>query len=352
MPEFRLNEKFDIRRHVVNSCFSSESCRKSLGSELTKEEAENLMEVAMREDNKNGCKEAMEFLANISGQKLNGLLNSYIRVAFYKKTGLRPAFISILHGVAHCPDLDEFTKLMRRFHNSYQSYCDDSKTETEGRVCHCSSPSNTNHFFGGHIRFSEYSYESEEKMETCMSRGYLNSANWADVCWMVSDFKEEYVPYLYEPEIPVYSLSKLERSPTRLVITTGKLDTQTPHDAAEQEFNRLPLNEKYLFAADHGGHGTIDSWEVPGMKLELMLSFLMTGSPTDLATIREAIKQHNDQPERIWRKWDRQVFGMGEVLKDKSRNYDWKKFVKVTGVAVLIPLFTLLIQTIYEDEEK
>ncbi len=358
MPDFRLNEKNDIRRHVINSCFSSETCRKSFKGKATRQEAENLMEVAMQEDNRNACKESMEFLAKHHSQQLSILLNSYVRVAFYKRTGLRTAFIPLLFGVAHCPNFDVFKVLIRQFHGAYESYCNESKTEIYSE-CHCSSPSNTNHFFGGHIRFSEYAYEADDKMEQCTTRGYLNAADWADVCGMVSDFKEEYRPFLYEPEVPIVPLKKLERSSTRLVITTGKLDTQTPHDAAEREFDKLPLNEKYLFAADHAGHGTIDSWEVPGLKLELMLSFLMSGSESDLSTIRAAIKSHNDQPDRIWRNWDRQVFGDRDIWRrmestgeKEDTMYDWRKFMVVTGVALLVPLVTLLIKAIREDDEE
>lgn len=320
------------------------------------------MLTAMNPETQNGCKEAFEFLAKHNGQTLNGLFNLYIRVSFYKKTGLRSAFLPLLYNVVYCPDLKEFTGLMGQFHSAYQAYYEESMNDSSSpclleplRGSHCSSPSNTNHFFGGHIRFSEYSYEDgAKKMKRCLKTGYLNAANWADMCGMVSDYREEYGPFLYEPEVPIVPMRMFEQSPTRLVIVTGKLDTQTLHDSAEREFNRLPLREKYMFSADHAGHGIIDSWEVPGFKLDLLLSFLMTGSTSNLNTIRSVLKSHNENPDRIWRHWDRQVFGDRNIWKfdSKTQKYDWKKVLVFVGLVLLVPFVTLLIQKLFDEESK
>ena len=162
---------------------------------------------------------------------------------------------------------------------------------------------------------------------------------------------------MYEPEVPIVTTNFLERSPTRLVIVTGKLDTQTLHDSAQEEFDRLPLNEKYMFSADHAGHGVIDSWEVPGLKLETVLSFTMTGSESDKAKIITSINDHNSNPERIWNNWDRQIFDendfcVGEIdwrLRLRWR-WRWSKVLVVIGGAFLVPLSTALIQE-YRREE-
>jgi len=156
---------------------------------------------------------------------------------------------------------------------------------------------------------------------------------------------------MYVPEVPRVSKRALEESETRIVIVTGKLDTQTPHDSAQREFDRLPMREKYLFAADHGGHGIIDEWEVPGLSLNLMLSFTMTGSEVDRQRIEIAIEEHNGQADKIWRNWDRNILKRSDDIWDlscKSRRYSWWIFASVVGGSLLIPLVTLLLQEIEE----
>ena len=245
IPEFKLDESADVRKHVVNSCYKSETCREALGK-LSEIEAEGMMERVMKDEISNECKSALKFLAHNSGQSLNSLLNSYIRVSFYRKTGMRSAYIPILFGAAYCPDIEGFNGLLSDFHEAFLK-SNEKNIElmlleplnlgqmhgTEGGI--------TNNFFGGHIRYSEFSHVSKEKFKTCQEKGYLNSANWADVCGMVSDYNEDYSDYLYEPEPPKVTYENLQKSPTRLVFVTGKLDTQTPHDLAEEEFNKLGL---------------------------------------------------------------------------------------------------------------
>ena len=350
VPEFRLDESADVRKHVVNSCFKSETCQGALGK-LSQTEAEGMMERVMKEGTKNGCKSALEFLAVSSGQSLNSLLNSYIRVSFYRKTGLRPAFIPILFGAAYCPDVEGYNGLLNEFHEAYMK-SGEKNTETillepvYLTNMHGTQGGVTNNFFGGHIRYSEFSYDSKEKFKMCQERGYLDPANWADICGMISDYNGEYAEYLYEPELPKVTYKDLKNSPTRLVFVTGKLDTQTPHDLAEKEFKKLPVNEKYLFTADNAGHGVIDSWEVPGMRMDLMLSFTMTGSVSDRIKIEEALNRHNNQPERIWKHLDRQVFGERNIwnFTENTSEYCWWRFLSVLSVGFLPVLITLILQ--------
>lgn len=356
IPKFRLDENADVRKHVVNSCFKSETCREALGK-LSEIEAEGMMEKIMKDEKRNACKSALKFLAHNSGHTLNSLLNSYIRVSFYRKTGIRTAFIPILFGAAYCPNIEGYNGLLSDFHEAYLK-SNEKNIETmlleplNFVEMHGTEGGITNNFFGGHIRYSEFSNDSKEKFKTCQEKGYLNSANWADVCGMVSDYNGDYYDYLYEPESPKVSNEILQKSPTRLVIVTGKLDTQTPHDLAEKEFDKLGVVEKYMFTADHAGHGVIDSWEVPDMKMDLLLSFTMTGSENDKIMIEEAIRKHNNQPERIWKHLDSQIFGERNIwdFEEKKKSYCWWKFFTIISIGLLPVLVTFLIQEDEEDE--
>ena len=324
------------------------------------------METILNKDNRNECKAAIEFMAGNRSESLNSLLNSYTRFAFYTKTKLRAAFLPLIYDIAFCPNLAKFNVVLSEFHGAYQKHIDESSSSTEtcrsdmllgpppsASEMHCSTGSRTNHFFGNHIRFSEFMYESDRKFKKCIKTGYLRSANWADVCGMVSGWKEDYRPYLYVPEVPKVSRRSLESSQTRVVIVTGKLDTQTPHDLAQREFDRLPLGEKYMFTADHGGHGIIDEWEVPGLSLHLMLSFTMSGSEDQKQRIESLLADHNSQADRIWQNWDRNVFhkSTNEMwnFTVKPRQYSWWMFASVLGGSFLVPLVTLLLQDIDDD---
>ena len=366
MPEFRLHGSVDVRKHVIDSCLRSETCRSTFGRNLKRSDGERLMQTILDKDAQNECKASIEFLAGSRKENVNSLINSYTRFAFYSKTKLRPAFLPLIYGVAFCPNVEKFNLLLSEFHGAYQKHIeeasitvndDDRSSMLLSPRCsemHCSIGSRTNHFFGNHIRFSEFSHESERQFRKCIEVGYLRSVNWADVCGMVSGWKEEYRPYLYVPEVPKVSKKTLERSETRIVIVTGKLDTQTPHDLAQREFDRLPLREKYIFTADHGGHGIIDEWEVPGLSLYLMLSFTMSGSEETKERIQASFAEHNTQADRIWRNWDRNIFQKSNDIWDlsrKPRQYSWRIFAGVLSGSLLIPLLTLMLQDIEEEGE-
>ena len=336
---------------MINSCYKSEFCREAMKS-LKRTEAEGLMETIMKDKTDNPCKVSVSFIASQSQQSLNSLLNSYVRVSLYKTTSLRPVLLPFLHDIAHCPSIEKFNKLLRGFHETSTKIDpieQEDLLESSVKGMHCTASGKTNHFFGGHIRFSEFKYEGEEKFRKCQEIGYLNSANWADVCGMISDYKEDYEPFLYVPEVPETSWRQLENSPTRLVIITGKLDTQTPHDLAQNEFDRLPMREKYIFTADHAGHGIINSWEVPGFTLDLIISFLTTGSRDDLKSIQKSLEGHNEKPDRIWKadgdakdklfesKFD--IWNFEQV----TRSYWWWGFVTFLLGSLLPPWITFLI---------
>ena len=172
---------------------------------------------------------------------------------------------------------------------------------------------------------------------------------------MISDYRKDYEPYLYVPEVPEISWKQMENSPTRLIIVTGKLDTQTPHDLAQQEFDRLPMREKFIFTADHAGHGIINSWEVPGFTLELLLSFMTTGSQDDLENITNRIDEHNNQPDRIWKAFNGNLFKGGDGynfdfwnFKKEDRRYSWWGFGTLLIGSLLPPIITFII--IYKQE--
>ena len=366
MPEFRLYSSVDIRKHVVDSCFRSETCHSTFGSFLTRSEAEDLMKTISKKETRNECKAAIEFMAGSREGSVNSLISSFTRFAFYSKTKLRAAFLPLLYGIAYCPDVEKFNTLLSEFQGAYQKHIEessntiyDSKTSMllspSSTEMHCSTGSQTNHFFGNHIRFSEFSQSPGNSFKKCHEVGYLDVANWADVCGMVSGWKEEYRPYLYQTSNPVVSRKYLENSPTRIVIVTGKLDTQTPYDLAQWEFDRLPMREKYIFAADHAGHGLIDEWEVPGLNLNLMLSFTMTGTESYRKRIEAVIEEHNGNADRIWNNWDNGSFQKsGNVwdLSVKVRQYSWWIFGRALGGCLLIPLVTLLLLDIERDDPE
>lgn len=361
MPNFRLHGSVDVRKHAIDSCYRSEICRSTFGNGLKRSDAEKLVEIILKKETQNGCKSAFEFLAGNRKENLNSIINSYTRFAFYTKTGMRPAFLPLLYGIAFCPNIEKFNLLLSEFHEAHlKKNTEESSGATSGLLLspttsnmHSSTGSKTNQFFGNHIRFSEFSHESEKKFKKCTEIGYLRAANWADVCGMVSGWKEEYRPYLYVPEIPKVSRKTLEDSETRIVIVSGKLDTQTPHDLAQREFDQLPMREKYIFTADHAGHSIIDEWETPGLSLNLMLSFTMTGSETDKQTIESIIEKHNGQADRIWRNWDiKSLSKSGDVwdLSCKPRQYSWRFFLGVLSGCLFIPLVTLLCLDVSDDE--
>lgn len=310
-----------------------------------------MMETLLKDETQNGCKAGLEFLGQNSLRKnLSSLLNTYIRVAFYKKTGLRSAFLPILYGATYCPNLEVFNGMLREFHSMYvtlaEEYGSESNLPQILMQTHCSTTPNTNHFFGDHIRYSEYSYEANEKFKKCREVGHLNAANWSDVCGIVSDFNEDYSPYLYEPVVADPTFGELSSSPTRIVIVTGKMDTQTPHDSSEREYERLPVRNKHIFSADHGGHGIIDTWEVPGLGLDLMLDFTMTGSKKSEATMREALRLHNSDAERIWNYYDKDVFGDRDIwnLEAGEMEYNWDMFLAIVGCCLIPISLTYLIK--------
>jgi hypothetical protein len=343
----------------VRSCFQSETCKSALNS-ISEDEAVDLMKRIMDQNIVNPCKSSISFLAGQSGHNVNSFLNSYIRVALYKKTMLRPAIIPLLYSIAYCPSVGRFNRLLSDFHaanlgSDESSDVKSSSVSTTG--LHCSLTPNTNDFFGSHIRYSEYSHDdSEGRFEVCQKQKFLSSSNWADVCGMVSDYNDAFTPYLYEPLVPLVTVREAMLSPTRLVVVTGKLDTQTPHDLAAREFSVIPLREKYLFTADHAGHGVIDSWEVPGLSLDVMLSFTMYGRDEDLRRLRAAIASHNLQAELIWRTWNRDVFGGRDIWNlrveaDGDLRYWWWGFWTFLSICLLGPMITFILSSGTTDEE-
>lgn len=327
---------------------------------MTKTEAEGFMETIMKDETNNPCKVSASFIASQMYQKLNSLLNSYVRIALYKNTGLRPVLLPLLHDIAYCPSIKKFNQLLTGFHEIFTKVDPieaENLLESSINGMHCTDRPQINYFFSGHIRFSEFKYEAGEKFRKCQETGYLNSSNWSDVCGMISDYKEDYEPFLYVPEVPELSWKQIENSPTRLIIVTGKLDTQTPHDLAQSEFDRLPMREKFIFTADHAGHGIINSWEVPGFTLEVILSFLTTGSKEDLESIKKSIDEHNNKPDRIWKAFSSNVFksdGKDGINFDfwnfekVNRRYDWWGFVTLLIGSLLSPIITFII--IYKQE--
>lgn len=361
MPNFRLHGSVDVRKHAIDSCYRSETCRSAFGNDFKRSDAEKLMEIILKKETKNGCKAAFQFLAGNREDNLNSMINSYTRFAFYTRTGMRPAFLPLLFGIAFCPNIEKFNLLLSDFHAAHQRHIEEYSSSAASDLLlsptasnmHSSIGSKSNHFLGNHIRFSEFSHESEDKFSKCAEIGYLRSANWADVCGMVSGWKEEYRPYLYKPEIPKVSRKALEDSETRIVIVSGKLDTQTPHDLAQREFDRLPVREKYIFTADHAGHAIIDEWETPGLSLNLMLSFTIAGSEEDRQLIESIIERHNGQADRVWKNWDRNMLTRsGDVwdLSCKTRRYSWWMFVSVLSGCLVVPLVTLCCLGISDDE--
>lgn len=362
MPNFRLHGSVDVRKHAIDSCYKSETCRLNFGNNLSRSDAEKLVEIILKKETQNECKSAFEFLSGNREGNLNSVINSYTRFAFYSKTGMRPAFFPLLYGIAFCPNIEKFNSLLSEFYAAHRKQMEDTVSASSNLLLspadssmHSSTGSKTNQFFGNHIRFSEFSFESEKKFKKCTEIGYLRSANWADVCGMVSGWKEEYRPYLYVPEIPKMSKKALEASETRIVIVSGKLDTQTPHDLAQREFDRLPMREKYIFTADHAGHAVIDEWETPGLSLKLMLSFTMTGSESDKQMIESIIERNNGQADRIWRNWDRKMLTKsGDIwdLSYKQREYSWSIFLTVLSGCLVVPLVTLIFLDISEDDDE
>lgn len=346
-----------MREHLVSSCFSSSACFEAIGSKLSREEAVGLMATIMDPGTKNRCKSSLEFVASSLDLNIQNLLNYYIRVSFYKKTGMRPAVMPIMYGAAYCPSVREFNKFLSAFHEAYMSVSDDPKYDSMNEMLlapkldglHSSKTPNTNHFFGNHIRYSEYRHDSNGQFDICVTRGYLNSENWTDVCGMVLDYKKDYAPYLYEPVEAKISAEAYMKSPTRIVIISGKLDTQTPHDVAEEEFERIPMREKYLFAADHAGHGFIDSWEVPGFTLDRVLRFLMTGSKVARQELEDAIDNHNAQPDRIWNEYDKKIFDGIDIWEIEPKDSDAEKGDRGTGFVANYAMkkFLLVVLTCY-----
>lgn len=348
VPKFRLNESGDVRKYVVDSCQKSEYCRSRFPLS-SKVEAEDLMRLIMSDETDNPCKRTLQFISEHSYQPLYSTLNSHVRYALYSKKALKAALLPFLYDLAYCPSVNKFTTMYREI---FSKIHDAEATEDEisddllhqNNNLHCTSKSSkTDYFFGGHIRFSEFSYDSIEKVRLCRERKFLNVSNWADVCGMISDYKVDFEPFLYAAEEPEPSREDLRTSQTRVLIFTGKWDTQTPHDLAQEEFDRLNVPHKYIFTADHGGHGVIEGTDVPNLGLDLVISFLMTGNEKDLRKIRAGIEDHNNQPDRIFKTWNQEAFKEQNIwdFKAEEREYSWMSFGMVLLGTFIPPILTV-----------
>jgi hypothetical protein len=344
MPEFALHEGTDIRQYVVQTCLKSELCRAKF-PQMSPEFADKLLPAILDPNNQNPCKLLFKFLSTTGKYNLHATINSAVRFMAHKQSKSRGVILPMLYSLAYCPSIDDFVKFSTHYMELVANYSDDiPATSCPVPTLHASLYPQTNRFVGAHIRLSEYFANTPERASICLDRGYLNESNWSDACGMISDYKEDFRSFFYQPEPACPRREDLAQSPTRVVILTGKWDTQTPHDLAQREFDSLLAPNKFIFSADHAGHGVIDTSEVPGFFLHLALEFVVTGSAGSLAQITQVFARHNEDADSVWRMLQREdsTFKHLWSLHVKAKNYSWTSFAVVLLGSFVPPVLTLL----------
>lgn len=345
MPDFALNAQVDIRQHVADTCMKSELCRERIPSTLDKEGIANLMARILESSTNNPCKLLFSFLSGLHRPNLHATISAAVRFLVHRHPKSRGVVLPMLYSLAYCPSIDDFVKFATHYTELTKRYTDDVPAATVTPTMHASLYPQTNRFVGPHIRLSEYFGNTPELARYCVQMGSLNESNWADGCGMLSDYSPDFEPFLYEPEPARPKWEDLVNSATRIVIFTGKWDTQTPHDFAQREFDSLPVANKFIFTADHAGHGIIDTADCPGLSLNLALNFLMTGNPAAQAQITDILSRHNADADSVWRALQKEDSSFKHLwsFQEKAKKYSWMSFLVTLFGCCAPPLLTFII---------
>ena len=342
---------------------------------MSPEFVDELLPTILNPSNQNPCKLLFKFISTASKSNLHATINSVVRFLVHKQSKIRGVILPMLFSLAYCPSIEDFVKFTNHYMELVENYSDDipaeasiadsqntevqessqkpfpemqnnlMKQSSQTPTLHASLYPQANRFVGAHIRLSEYFANSPEKAKACLARGFLNESNWADGCGMISDYKDGFRSFFYQPEPARPRREELAQSQTRIVILTGKWDTQTPHDLAQREFDSLLTPNKFIFSADHAGHGVIDTSDLPGFSLRLALEFVMTGNPVALKQISGIFERHNEDADSVWKNLQREDSSFKHLwsLHVKSKNYSWTSFAVVLLGTFSPPLLTFLI---------
>ncbi len=299
-------------------------------------------------------------MSKISKSKsLHSVINSVVRFMAHKQSRARGVVLPMLYSLAYCPSIDDFVKFTTYYLEMVDNYSDDIPVpdasisssfksvadSATAPILHASLYPQTNKFVGAHIRLSEYFSNYPERAKMCLDRGFLNEHNWVDTCGMISDYRDDFKEFFYHSQPARPRQEDLAHSPTRIVILTGKWDTQTPHDLAQREFDSLVAPNKFIFTADHAAHGVIDTSDLPGFSLNLALDFVMTGSSAAFAEISQIFAQHNEDADGIWRALQKEDSSIKQLwnLQAKAKNYSWNSFCMVLLGTMLPPILSFLL---------
>lgn len=346
MPGFQLSETADLHKYVVDSCFQSDLCKEKFVN-YSREGLEQLVKTINSPSTKNPCKTLFQYKARTGNIKFYTLVSGVVRYFAHKKSRQRGVILPFLYNLAHCPSIDDFVKFSNYFDALYYGTAPPkgaNASSSETPVMHASISPTTNGFVGAHIRLSEYFGDSFSRSEMCVNRGFVNDENWADSCGMMTDYKPQYRPFLYRPEWPQPKHEDLADSPTRILIFSGKWDTQTPFDFAKAEFDSLPVKNKYLFTAQHASHDIIDSHQVEYLSLKSVLNFMFTGNAGPKMYIDSLLERHANDVDRVWQASQQEETSTKTLwnFTPRPRHYSYNSFWIVFAGSFVPPLLTFL----------
>lgn len=344
MPRYELLYRNDVAHNMAASCLGSTLCAARLPLKSAAE-IERLMARITDDANSNRCKLAVAFVGSRMGQGLKFYLDHSIRRIVTDRPRFRGMVLPFLYHVAECPVPERFPRVLELWSGVRSGQLDEGLL-VEG---HGSAAAEVNRDYGRYLRFSEASVHPDYMLSVCKARGALLASSFTDACYVFSDYVPGYEDFLYVPQFPQPRAEALAQSATRLIVVSGKWDTQTPHELAEAEFMRLPLRDKHLFTAEHGAHGILgNSHAVGALTRTDMLAFLFEGGAVREQRLRRLFAQANGAADQVWQEtmflepfraaglWDFDAHGAAPVA------YEWSWFGVTAVVTFGPPVLTLL----------
>lgn len=346
-PESSLHLLADIRFHVADSCLQSEQCRDRFPLK-TRDEIAGLVGRIMDPGTQNACKRGLQFVSPHIAASLHGTIDIIVRSLAVRKFHERALMLPFLYSVAYCPSVDRHNALLGQVCDAVLERATDKHSTGKLTRMHEARDAPSNTFFQRHIRFSEMTVGAGEMLARCQRDGYLDRTSWVDPCGMIYDYRASFEPYLYRPVRKKPTPQTLRTSTTRVIVVSGRWDTQTPYDAAREEFDQLEVPEKYMFVANHMAHGVIGA---SGFDLSLgkMLSFLMHGNKGELQKLRRLFARQNADVDHLWKRAFEKRREMEQGREEdgawsftiQKRHYSWEAFGMVLLGTFAPPIITL-----------
>jgi hypothetical protein len=349
MSTFSLNNDYDIREHVVNSCLESKECSLKFQnkflfkSENIKSNLLNLMKEITNNRNENQCIKIIKLESIIRRLPWKYVLG-YINRSLILQNTLRTLILPFLYHLNYCPNPKLFVKFLNFF---LEIKSNNSQTENQFHF----SGSKFHALQNKLIRFSEYSSSFGNRLEFCLKEGKLVETNFIDPCEMIFDYNAKYSNFLYKPVR--IDPNDVKSDKTRIVIVSGKWDSQTPYEAAREEFEKINSTNKFLFVADHLAHGVIDADQSKFLSLDLFLNFMFSGENEII--LRNLFEIVNSQNLNWDPNFNNQMnFNIWDFDEKSNFESNDKLFVFLFSICCLflIPILSLSIIVLKENKFK